>query len=498
MQVLDHGYIKHIESWGLGEAGLAEAGIIEAARQSTQGSFRGWDQDEKLLRFMYSHHHSTPFEFAGMVIEVQAPIFVFREWHRHRTQCLAGDTLINLVSPRGTTYKRTIQQLFELKHGGVVDRRSRHKNGTSKTGIPMTRAARYRDPWRTRILPNCQNRILRTFNEGTYEYEAGSMREVWESGYKELWQVVTSAGTVRASAQHPFLTHQGWVKVEDLRKGDLVATSGKVASHERPIPPSLRQGIGVWTSMMRKRLILPVDYCYVCSIPFAFDDLQLDHVIPVYENLKLALDENNLKPICEYCHRTKINKEQPDRRGQSKLGLVWAKIEKSPSMVAEAMTYDLEMDGTNHNYVANGLVVHNSYNEMSARYSPLPDINYIPSIERCMTIQKGNKQAEAIAELTKGSAEIWQSQLNIFYTEAERLYQEGLRRGIPKELARIILPVGRYSRMRASANLRNWLAFLTLRMHPDAQWEIRQFADAMGCIVRERFPRTWGLFECNS
>src|SRR6185437_1734218 len=63
-----------------------ERGIIEAARQSTQGSFRGWGQDAKLLRYLHEHKHATPFEFAGMVIEVQAPIFVFREWHRHRTQ----------------------------------------------------------------------------------------------------------------------------------------------------------------------------------------------------------------------------------------------------------------------------------------------------------------------------------------------------------------------------------------------------------------------------
>src|SRR4029078_11798877 len=42
--------------------------------------------DEKLLRTLWEHKHATPFEMAGMVVEVQAPIFVFREWHRHRTQ----------------------------------------------------------------------------------------------------------------------------------------------------------------------------------------------------------------------------------------------------------------------------------------------------------------------------------------------------------------------------------------------------------------------------
>jgi thymidylate synthase (FAD) len=86
IKVLDHGFVRLIETWGSGEAGVPEAGIIEAARQSTQGAFRGWETDEKLLRFMYENNHNSPFEFCGAVIEIQAPIFVFREWHRHRTQ----------------------------------------------------------------------------------------------------------------------------------------------------------------------------------------------------------------------------------------------------------------------------------------------------------------------------------------------------------------------------------------------------------------------------
>ena len=107
IEVLDHGYVERIEAWGYGRDGHTqpnvrasvegeesgvflepdyERGIIEAARQSTQGSFRGWDEDQRLLKYLHEHRHATPFEFAGMVVEVQAPIFVFREWHRHRTQ----------------------------------------------------------------------------------------------------------------------------------------------------------------------------------------------------------------------------------------------------------------------------------------------------------------------------------------------------------------------------------------------------------------------------
>lgn len=225
IKILDHGYVKYIEHWGKGLAGEDEAGIIEAARQSTQGSFRGWEKDEKLLRFLKSMKHDSPFEFAGMVIEIQAPIFVFREWHRHRTQ---------------------------------------------------------------------------------------------------------------------------------------------------------------------------------------------------------------------------------------------------------------------------------SYNEMSARYAPLPNLNYVPSMERLFQSNEKNKQVGTIKgslELTEDSATHFLDDLQNNYQVIDDFYQTALTYGIPKELARICLPVGRYSRMRASANLRNWLAFLLLRMDPAAQWEIRQYAEIVGLIVSRLFPRTWSIFQ---
>lgn len=138
-----------------------------------------------------------------------------------------------------------------------------------------------------------------------------------------------------------------------------------------------------------------------------------------------------------------------------------------------------------------------SFNEMSARYTPLPDVNYLPTVERLMVNSTKNKQAgtaKGSEELTRENAVTYLKALKLTYEEAEGMYQEALAWGIPKELARIHLPVARYSRMRASANLRNWLAFLTLRMDSHAQYEIRVYADAIGRMIEQYFPRTWELF----
>lgn len=140
-----------------------------------------------------------------------------------------------------------------------------------------------------------------------------------------------------------------------------------------------------------------------------------------------------------------------------------------------------------------------SYNEMSGRYIPLPNENYLPDfanlVQRAQATS-ANKQEQSITDyVSQADLKLWHEALEKHYENAEGVYQLGLRMGVPKELARLSVPVARYSRMRASGNLRNWLAFLTLRMDPKAQWEIRQYADIVGKIVSEVFPRTWKLFS---
>jgi thymidylate synthase (FAD) len=77
------GYVSLVETWGSDER------VIESARMSTDGAFRGWGTpeapgDERLLRYLWTHGHLSPFEMAGAIVEVQVPIFVMRQIQRHR------------------------------------------------------------------------------------------------------------------------------------------------------------------------------------------------------------------------------------------------------------------------------------------------------------------------------------------------------------------------------------------------------------------------------
>lgn len=135
-----------------------------------------------------------------------------------------------------------------------------------------------------------------------------------------------------------------------------------------------------------------------------------------------------------------------------------------------------------------------SYNEMSARYTQLPNVFYLPSVERVTAQSKTNKQGSSEEKLDPKLVEIFRESLASSQSVNYGCYEEMLKKGIPRELARLYLPVSIYSRMRASANLRNWLSFLSLRMDPAAQFEIRQFANAVGTLIEKIYPRTWELF----
>lgn len=137
-----------------------------------------------------------------------------------------------------------------------------------------------------------------------------------------------------------------------------------------------------------------------------------------------------------------------------------------------------------------------SYNELSGRYTELPDLYYIPSVERLMAAKQSTKNKQGSEEgFDQLTAEAIRSDLKAAYSFVREEYEDMLNMGVSREVARMVLPVSQYSRMRASANLRNWLGFLTLRMAENAQWEIRQYAEALHKLLAAKFPRTLALFD---
>lgn len=82
IDVLDHGFVRLVDSMG------GDLSVVRAARVSYDAAWRAGEDDgsdQKLIRFLWKNRHTTPFEAVSFTFEIKAPIFVFRQWHRHRT-----------------------------------------------------------------------------------------------------------------------------------------------------------------------------------------------------------------------------------------------------------------------------------------------------------------------------------------------------------------------------------------------------------------------------
>lgn len=82
INVLDHGFVRLVDSMG------NDLSVTRAARVSYDAAWRTGEDtgsDNRLINYLWKNKHTTPFESVQFTFEVKAPIFVFRQWHRHRT-----------------------------------------------------------------------------------------------------------------------------------------------------------------------------------------------------------------------------------------------------------------------------------------------------------------------------------------------------------------------------------------------------------------------------
>ncbi|MDU0364530.1 FAD-dependent thymidylate synthase [Rhizobium sp. 25PS6] len=78
MPVLDHGFVRVIDYMG------DDAAVVQAARVSYGRGTRQVSEDRGLINYLLRHWHTTPFEMAEIKLHVKMPIFVARQWIRHR------------------------------------------------------------------------------------------------------------------------------------------------------------------------------------------------------------------------------------------------------------------------------------------------------------------------------------------------------------------------------------------------------------------------------
>ena len=306
------------------------------------------------------------------------------------------------------------------------------------------------------------------------------------------------------------------------------ARSGERSNFWKGGITSDRAAIGAWTVANAQRVHERNKFqCVICG---STEQLNAHHIDPVWNAPEKGRDLDNLASLCGRCHRDvhRFNLElellsdissgfapaqfwtrhprsraavPPGRRRGRPTRLVrsWSPIENI-EYIGEEPTFDLEVEGPFHNFVANGFIVHNSVNEYSARYSILDREFYVPDPDQIGAQSTSNRQGrgeQVSSEQAQRILDILRADAEHAYDDYENLLNENGQRDGPslaRELARMNLPISFYTQWYWKIDLHNLLHFLRLRADPHAQYEIRVYAEKLMEIVKLWVPLAYDAF----
>jgi len=273
-----------------------------------------------------------------------------------------------------------------------------------------------------------------------------------------------------------------------------------------------RANIGRWTVEHAARV--HAKYGFRCVVCGSSHRLHAHHADPVWHNPARGRDFENLVTLCGSCH-SRIHRHNleleflaaldggavqsfwdgrvPAPRPSGKRRPRAAKLARTFVRIAQIefagdeMTYDVEVSGPYHNFVANGFIVHNSLNEYSGRYSLLPLLFYRPEAEQFQAQSATNRQGRAGETLTgvyADALERWERTRR----EAAAQYEWLVAQDVARELARIDLPLSTYTQWYWKIDLHNLFHFLSVRADAHAQYEIRVYARVMAGMLKRVAP----------
>ncbi len=278
-----------------------------------------------------------------------------------------------------------------------------------------------------------------------------------------------------------------------------------------------RENIGRWTSDQAKRVHERFGFC--CAICSGKQRLHAHHVDPVWHAPEKARDVSNLMSLCSACHSAvhaqnlELELLSVVESGGS-LGAFW--LDRAPlpapadkprprstrlvrsfskvrkiELVGEEMTYDLEVAGPYHNFVADGFIVHNSVNEYSGRYSLMPMLFYTPSAEQLQTQSRSNNQGRSGTPVSPEKYAESVARWNEIRRLSRGAYEQMTSEDMARELARIDLPLSTYTQWYWKIDLHNFLHFLKLRVDRHAQWEIQEYGRALAGMLKRVAPHSY-------
>jgi thymidylate synthase (FAD) len=388
--------------------------------------------------------HYGPVEHPSIVFNCgYFPHSVMQQVRTHRVgisfdvQCLAGNTEVTFVHPSGSLRKIKIAELYDLWTNGEKAIRQRLKRGRNGETPGEDRRDR-----KTRI----EQMQLRVLNESTGFFEFGHIQDVMAKGIQPVYRLTLEDGkTLDCTTNHRLFTSEGW--------------------------QTMGEAVGLMTAEDGQVINMTKNSWVMCNgMAVAGNGLDRDKQATFAQHDRPILEPKNWQP-------------KPKSPG-NKLRSHPVKV-KSVEFLGWEITYDLEVEGPWHNFVANGMVVHNSNRYTGNRIvdaatgnRDIEEVFYLRPVGT-YTDRKGKRYEYTQAQRDRDLA---------WCLEAAKRYQQRLAEGAAEEHARGIIPFDVRQHWVMSLNVRSLMHLLDMRWKKDAQLECHKLCDLIWPHFQEWVP----------
>lgn len=494
--------------------------IVEMAGRTCYQSYgKGRNHEAFFENILESGHGSVLEHVVWNFLFTGVSRSLTHELIRHRAgwaYCLSGDTIVmSYAANKSASCKKwTLRQLYEWS----MDKKRKG---------------------RIKLIH------LRTVNADGI-VESGHIKSITYSGRKPVYKITAGNRTIKASKDHRFFTNNGWMPLSDIQIGDLLAINGLPAyknpdwirskyldeNMERPDVAALagvsdtclgqwiqrfglqkpksqypnRVGnpngiiftdeirakishamsgnrnhqwkgddVGINGGHIRALKMYPADECSLCQSKELVERHHVDR------NPCNNIPEN-VQILCSKCHHAEHASEWP------RYAIQYLPV-TSIEYIGVEDTYDIEMEGTNHNFVANSFVVHNS--QLSQRYVDESEANFIEpaiiandSLAHELWLESITASRSAYTRL----ATLVAMRVNGDHPELSQTD----RRKMARQAARSVLPNATETKIFVTANARALRHFMELRGNIHADTEIRSLAVQILRIMLKEAPNIFG------
>lgn len=432
-----------------------------------------WPDEEKCGELIIKHllagnrGHYGPLEHPQIILNCGwFPHSTMQQIRTHRVgvsfdvQCLVGDTEVTFVNTSGSLRKIKIADLYDLWTNGEKATRTRAIRGRNGEA-----PGEYHRDCKTRL----KKMKLRVLNEETGIFETSHIQDIFDQGIQPVYRLTLEDGrTLDCTENHQLFTAQGWSRMGEALEL-LTSEDGEVLSF-KPDCHLMTNGVVVVDKPkleFTQHYLQPLSdkYASICNLEGPLNPPSLgdfDSCPPQAwgaRGAKTAISINELP-------------EKPKPQGR--------KLKAHPMKVVQVkylgkqQTYDIEVAGRWHNFVANGVVVHNSFRYTGQRIIDVVDGKR--ELEDVFYLRPLGFYTDRQGKRYEYTEELRQQDLEWCFAACER-YKLRIEQGFSEEHARSLIPFDVRQHWVMSANVRSLMHLLDLRWKADAQLEAQKLCE---------------------